>query len=206
MTIVEPAGLAEFKQRTRATWAAGDFPAVARRTLWEVGQRLVRRVGIGAGEDVLDVACGTGNVAIRAAQAGGRVVGVDLTPELFPAGRELADQAGVRIEWTEGDAEALPVRRRQLRRRAVDLRRHVRPAPRGRGVRTGPRAPPGWPAGTVQLDTRGHPGCPVPDTRRLPAVRAIDLRAAAVGVGHRGSRAAAVRRNRGAAGVRPRHG
>ena len=108
MTIVEPAGLAEFKQRTRVTWAAGDFPAVARRTLWEVGQRLVRRVGIGAGEDVLDLACGTGNVAIRAAQAGGRVVGVDLTPELFPAGRELADQAGVRIDWTEGDAEALP--------------------------------------------------------------------------------------------------
>jgi 2-polyprenyl-3-methyl-5-hydroxy-6-metoxy-1,4-benzoquinol methylase len=74
MTIVEPAGLAEFKQRSRTTWAAGDFPAVARRTLWEVGQRLVSRVGIGAGEDVLDVACGTGNVAIRAAQAGGRVL------------------------------------------------------------------------------------------------------------------------------------
>jgi len=109
MTIVEPAGLAEFKQRTRATWAAGDFPAVARRTLWEVGQRLVRRVGIGAGEDVLDVACGTGNVAIRAAQAGGRVVGVDLTPELLPTGRQLAEQAGVRIEWIEGDAEALPL-------------------------------------------------------------------------------------------------
>jgi SAM-dependent methyltransferase len=81
---------------------------VAQRTLWEVGQRLVRRVSIGAGEDVLDVACGTGNVAIRAAQAGGRVVGVDLTPELFPTGRQLAEQAGVRIEWSEGDAEALP--------------------------------------------------------------------------------------------------
>ena len=108
MRIVEPAGLAEFKQRARASWAAGDFAAVAQRNLWEVGERLVHRVGVGADEDVLDVACGTGNVAIRAAQAGGRVIGVDLTPELFAAGRELADQAGVRIDWTEGDAEALP--------------------------------------------------------------------------------------------------
>jgi ubiquinone/menaquinone biosynthesis C-methylase UbiE len=64
---------------------AGDFAAVARRALWPVGERLVRRVGVGRDEDVLDVACGTGNAAIRAAQAGGRVV-----------------------EWVEGDAEALP--------------------------------------------------------------------------------------------------
>jgi ubiquinone/menaquinone biosynthesis C-methylase UbiE len=58
---------------------------------------------------VLDVACGSGNAAIRAAQAGGRVVGVDLTPELFEAGRRLAARAGVEVEWVEGDAEALPV-------------------------------------------------------------------------------------------------
>jgi ubiquinone/menaquinone biosynthesis C-methylase UbiE len=57
---------------------------------------------------VLDVACGTGNAAIRAAQAGGEVVGLDLTPELFEAGRRLAKQAGVSVEWTEGDAEAIP--------------------------------------------------------------------------------------------------
>ncbi len=108
MTAVVPAGLAEMKQHTRAAWAAGDFPAVARTLLWEVGQRLVQRIGIGAGEDVLDVACGTGNAAIRAAAAGGRVVGVDLTPELFTAGRREAAAAGVDIEWVEGDAEALP--------------------------------------------------------------------------------------------------
>jgi SAM-dependent methyltransferase len=105
----EIAGLAEFKQRSRATWAAGDFPAIAERHLWPVGQRLVQRVGIGRGEDVLDVGCGTGNAAIRAARAGGHVVGVDLTPELFEAGRRLAAKAGVEISWMEGDAEALPV-------------------------------------------------------------------------------------------------
>ena len=108
MTTIALAGLAEMKQRTRAAWAAGDYPAIARTQLWEVGPRLVQRVGIGAGEDVLDVACGTGNAAIRAAEAGGRVVGVDLTPELFDAGRREATEAGVDIDWVEGDAEALP--------------------------------------------------------------------------------------------------
>jgi SAM-dependent methyltransferase len=108
MTTIAPAGLAELKQHTRAAWSAGDFPSVARTMLWEVGPRLVQGIGIGAGEDVLDVACGTGNAAIRAAAAGGRVVGVDLTPELFTAGRREAALAGVDIEWVEGDAEALP--------------------------------------------------------------------------------------------------
>jgi SAM-dependent methyltransferase len=98
----------EAKQRTRATWAAGDFDAVAHRTLWTVGERLVQRMGVRPGEDVLDVACGTGNAAIRAAEAGGRTVGVDLTPELFDAGRANAASAGVSVEWVEGDAEELP--------------------------------------------------------------------------------------------------
>src|SRR5215212_6840043 len=100
--------LAEMKQRTRAAWAAGDFPSIARRQIWDVGERIVQRVGVGRDEDVLDVACGTGNAALRAAQAGGRVVGSDLTPELFDAGRALAAEAGVEIEWVEADAEALP--------------------------------------------------------------------------------------------------
>ena len=108
MTVTGPAGLAEMKQATRRTWASGDYDAVAHRTLWRVGERIVQRVGIGAGEDVLDVACGTGNAAVRAAQAGGRVVGVDLTPELFDAGRRNAELAGVSVDWREGDAEALP--------------------------------------------------------------------------------------------------
>ncbi|HEY3015291.1 MAG TPA: class I SAM-dependent methyltransferase [Nocardioides sp.] len=107
-TTHELPGLAEAKQHARATWAAGDFPEVARLTLWPVGERLVRRVGIGRDEDVLDIACGTGNAALRAAKAGGRTTGLDLTPELFAAGRTLAREAGVAIDWVEGDAEELP--------------------------------------------------------------------------------------------------
>ena len=102
------AELAKLKQGARATWAAGDFPAIAERTLWDVGPRIVQAVGVSPGEDVLDVACGTGNAALRAAQAGGHVVGVDLTPELFAAGRRLAADAGVAIDWVQGDAEELP--------------------------------------------------------------------------------------------------
>ena len=97
MNATALAELAKLKQGARATWAAGDFPAIAQRQLWEVGPRIVEAVGVGPGDDVLDVACGTGNAAIRAAQAGGTVVGVDLTPELFDAGRQLAADAGVEI-------------------------------------------------------------------------------------------------------------
>jgi SAM-dependent methyltransferase len=102
------AELAKLKQGARCAWAAGDYPAIAQRQLWEVGPRIVQSAGISPGDDVLDVACGTGNAAIRAAQAGGTVVGVDLTPELLAAGRLLATDAGVAIEWVHGDAEDLP--------------------------------------------------------------------------------------------------
>jgi SAM-dependent methyltransferase len=100
--------LAGLKQAARETWALGDYAAVAERELWPLGGRVVARAGIRPGEDVLDVGCGTGNAAIRAARAGGRVVGLDLTPELFETGRRLAAEAGVDVDWVEGDAEALP--------------------------------------------------------------------------------------------------
>jgi ubiquinone/menaquinone biosynthesis C-methylase UbiE len=100
--------LAELKRGARATWATGDYDAMARTEgLYETGERLVARVGVRRDEDVLDVACGTGNAAVPAAQAGARVVGVDLTPEMFEDGRARATAAGVDVEWTEGDAEEL---------------------------------------------------------------------------------------------------
>ena len=88
-------------------WAAGDYAAFAP-VVAEVGERLVARAGVRPGAAVLDVACGTGNVAIPAALAGGRVTGVDLTPEHFPAARARAAAAGVEVDWVEGDVEALP--------------------------------------------------------------------------------------------------
>jgi SAM-dependent methyltransferase len=100
--------LVEYKETVRSTWATGDYDAMMRQEgLYEVGPRLVRTVGIGVGEDVLDVACGTGNATIPAALAGGRVTGLDLTPEMLAKGRERAEAAGARIDWVEGDAEDL---------------------------------------------------------------------------------------------------
>ncbi len=89
-------------------WSLGDYHQFATKTVWELGPRLVQACGIARGQRVLDVATGTGNVAIRAAQAGASVVASDLTPENFAAGRAAAQEAGVELEWIEADAENLP--------------------------------------------------------------------------------------------------
>ena len=67
-----------------------------------------RRAASAPGQRVLDVAAGTGNVAIRAAEAGAEVVASDLTPENFAAGRREARARGVELDWVEADAESLP--------------------------------------------------------------------------------------------------
>src|SRR5262249_24315336 len=71
------------------------------------GAELVEACEIRAGQRVLDVAAGTGNTAIRAAEAGAQVVASDLTPANFEAGRREARVRGVELEWVEADAEAL---------------------------------------------------------------------------------------------------
>ena len=91
----------------RALWAAGDYDAIAE-LIWDVGAVVAGAVPVESGMRVLDVATGTGNVAIRAAQAGAEVVGLDIAPELFEAARRRAGDAGVEVDWVEGDAEALP--------------------------------------------------------------------------------------------------
>ena len=98
----------ELKAATRAVWALGDYHTFATSLVWELGPRLVAACGIGRADRVLDVAAGTGNVAIRAAQAGAEVTASDLTPENFDAGRREARRQGVELEWVEADAEELP--------------------------------------------------------------------------------------------------
>lgn len=96
------------KERVRATWAAGDFPTVARTTISSVGPTLVAAAGVRTGDRVLDVGAGSGATSIPAALAGGDVVASDLTPELLQAGRSAAIAAEVALEWVEADAEDLP--------------------------------------------------------------------------------------------------
>jgi SAM-dependent methyltransferase len=100
--------LAELKNTHRATWAAGDYASVAEH-IDEVPPRdLLDRIHVLPGEDVLDVATGTGNLALRAAAEGANVVGLDITPELFETAWQRMDEMGVAVDWVEGDAEELP--------------------------------------------------------------------------------------------------
>jgi ubiquinone/menaquinone biosynthesis C-methylase UbiE len=99
---------ADAKTAARAMWALGDYHRFARETVWEIGPVLVEACSIRPGMRVLDVAAGTGNVAIRAAEVGAAVVASDLTPEHFERGRLEARDHGVELEWVEADAEALP--------------------------------------------------------------------------------------------------
>jgi ubiquinone/menaquinone biosynthesis C-methylase UbiE len=99
---------AEDVSPARAVWRLGDYHRFAREQMWEVGPVVVAACGISPGQRVLDVAAGSGNVAIRAAEAGGSVVASDITPENFESGRKEADARGVAVEWVEADAQALP--------------------------------------------------------------------------------------------------
>lgn len=92
----------------RQIWALGNYHAFATATVWPLGQLLVDACGVAPGQRVLDVAAGTGNVALRTAQAGANVVASDLTPEHFEAGRRAAAALGVSLDWIEADAESLP--------------------------------------------------------------------------------------------------
>ena len=98
----------QLKAAHRATWDSGDYTDVADRFVIPVGQAALEAAELTPGTAVLDVAAGSGNPAIAAAQAGARVTALDLAPSLLEIGRRRALEAGVGIEWVEGDAEALP--------------------------------------------------------------------------------------------------
>ncbi len=95
------------KAKHRAMWALGDYDRIATEVIGELGPELVRAAGIGPGQAVLDVAAGSGNASIPAAEAGARVVATDLTPELLRIGEQRSGSLGLEIDWQEADAEHL---------------------------------------------------------------------------------------------------
>jgi ubiquinone/menaquinone biosynthesis C-methylase UbiE len=107
MTTIDVADT-ELKARHRAMWGKGDYPRMVDTFLLPIGQRLVDAAQIGEGVRVLDVAAGTGNASVPAAQRGARVTASDLTPDLLAAGSRRPDAQGLDIEWVEADAEHLP--------------------------------------------------------------------------------------------------
>ena len=97
-TLIDDATL---KARHRAMWALGDYSAVASEVIAELGPTLVEAVAVESGERLLDVAAGSGNVALPAARVGARVTASDLTPELLETGRREA--AGAEAGERDGD-------------------------------------------------------------------------------------------------------
>src|ERR1700741_2573884 len=97
----------ELRERARVTWRAGNFAAVAERILM-VGEGLVEAAGVQPGQDVLDVACGTGNATIPAAPPGAGGTGLDLVFGLLDGARDRPADAMVEVDWVEGDAQQLP--------------------------------------------------------------------------------------------------
>ncbi len=99
--------LEALKSRLKATWSAGDFGQIAK-SYASGAEDFVRRLNLPPGAKVLDVACGTGGLALPAARQGAKVTGVDIAPNLIAQARENAEREGLKIQFDEGDAEALP--------------------------------------------------------------------------------------------------
>jgi SAM-dependent methyltransferase len=96
------------KERVKRVWTVGSYPDIGE-TFLSMAAHLVDATAVEADHDVLDIACGTGNVAITAARRGATVTGLDITPAMLADARENAALAGVEaIDWEEGDAADLP--------------------------------------------------------------------------------------------------
>lgn len=97
---------AQVKSAMKATWMAGDFGQIANYSAHE-GDAFVGRLNLSPGTLVLDVACGTGNLAVPAARHGAEVTGVDIAPNLLEQARKRAATEELQIRFEEGDAEEL---------------------------------------------------------------------------------------------------
>ena len=142
------------KAKHRAMWALGDYHAVATEIIADLGPVLVEATGIAAGQHVLDVAAGAGNVAIPAAATGAHVIASDLTPELLEQGRRRRADRGADARLARRRRRAPAVRRRRLRRGHLVRRRHVRAAPPAGRRRAGPGVPSRRDDRPDQLDAR----------------------------------------------------
>jgi len=99
--------LSALKARLKTVWMAGDYGHFA--TYMEAGaMEFYPRLGIAAGERVLDVACGAGQLSLPAARAGAHVSGIDIATNLIDQAKTRARTEGLSIDFREGDAEQLP--------------------------------------------------------------------------------------------------
>src|SRR5262245_11295348 len=108
MTLAQPTvDMTAIKARQKATWESGDFGQVAKHIM-SAAEDFMAQIDLKAGTKVLDAACGTGNLAVIAARRGCITSGLDIASNLIAQARERARQEALQIEFTEGDAEAMP--------------------------------------------------------------------------------------------------
>ena len=93
--------------RAKATWMAGDFGKIAK-SYAPGATKFITRLNFGPNDRVLDVACGTGNLAIPAARTGAQVTGIDIAPNLVEQAEAWARAEELTIQFDEGDAERMP--------------------------------------------------------------------------------------------------
>lgn len=98
----------ELKQRQRVMWGTGPYQRVTE-TIADIHERVVEQLAPGPGVAWLDVACGTGAVAERAAARGATVTGIDLAPALIETAQQRAADQGLAIDYRVGDCEQLDV-------------------------------------------------------------------------------------------------
>lgn len=97
----------DLKARLKETWSAGDYDRFSR--YMEQGARLFyEQLDIPPGCQLLDVACGSGQLALWAARDGIEVTGVDIAPNLIRRAQARAQAEGLNAHFLEGDAEGLP--------------------------------------------------------------------------------------------------
>jgi ubiquinone/menaquinone biosynthesis C-methylase UbiE len=102
-----PVDFAALKTRQRATWSSGDY-AVVGTTLQIVGEELCEALDLRAGQQVLDVAAGNGNISLAAARRWCEVTATDYVPALLDRARARAAADRLDITFQEADAEQLP--------------------------------------------------------------------------------------------------
>ena len=95
------------KARQKAMWESGDYGQIAH-SIRPCAEEFMARLPLKPGMRVLDVACGSGNLAVISARKGCVTQGVDIAANLIAQARERATAEGLNIEFIEGDAEALP--------------------------------------------------------------------------------------------------
>jgi len=95
------------RQKVKATWMAGNYDYFSR-FMESSAVQFLGRLPVGSGDRLLDVACGSGQLALLAARKGARVTGVDIATNSIEAARSRAASEGLDASFDEGDAEDLP--------------------------------------------------------------------------------------------------